>query len=73
MAVKEILDKRVIDLDMTAKTKDEVIRHLAGLLMEAGYIPVSYTHLGELFSVQLHPGFLAGKRGKCQRLSLIHI
>ena len=38
MAVKEILDKRVIDLDMTAKTKDEVIRHLAGLLMEAGYI-----------------------------------
>ena len=38
MAVKEILDKRVIDLDMTAKTKDEVIRHLSGLLMEAGYI-----------------------------------
>ena len=38
MAVKEILDKRVIDLDMTAKTKDEVIRHLAGLLMESGYI-----------------------------------
>ena len=36
--MKEILDKRVIDLDMTAKTKDEVIRHLAGLLMEAGYI-----------------------------------
>ena len=30
MAVKEILDKRVIDLDMNAKTKDEVIRHLAG-------------------------------------------
>ena len=28
----------MIDLDMTAKTKDEVIRHLAGLLMEAGYI-----------------------------------
>ena len=38
MAVKEILDKRVIDLDMTAKTKDEVIRHLAGLLHEAGYV-----------------------------------
>lgn len=38
MAVKEILDKKVIDLDMTAKTKDEVIRHLAGLLKEAGYI-----------------------------------
>ena len=38
MAVKEILDKRVIDLDMNANTKDEVIRHLAGLLHEAGYV-----------------------------------
>lgn len=38
MAVKEILDKRVIDLDMSAKNKDEVIRHLAGLLQNAGYI-----------------------------------
>lgn len=38
MAVKEILDKRVIDLSMNAKTKDEVIRHLAGLLKDAGYI-----------------------------------
>ncbi|MGN0372715.1 MAG: PTS sugar transporter subunit IIA [Enterocloster sp.] len=38
MAVKEILDERIIDLDMNAKTKDEVIRHLAGLLKEAGYI-----------------------------------
>lgn len=38
MAVKEILDKRVIDLNMNAKTKDEVIRHLAGLLKDAGYI-----------------------------------
>lgn len=38
MAVKEILDKSVIDLNMHAKTKDEVIRHLAGLLKGAGYI-----------------------------------
>ena len=38
MAVKEILDKRVIDLNMNAATKDEVIRHLAGLLKDAGYI-----------------------------------
>ena len=38
MAVKEILDRRVIDLDMEAKSKDEVIRHLAGLLKDAGYI-----------------------------------
>ena len=38
MAVKEILDDRVIDLNMNAKNKDEVIRHLAGLLKNAGYI-----------------------------------
>lgn len=38
MAVKEILDKEVIDLDMTAKNKEEVIRHLSGLLKQAGYI-----------------------------------
>ncbi len=38
MAVKEILDKRVIDLKMRADNKDEVIRHLAGLLKKAGYV-----------------------------------
>jgi PTS system fructose-specific IIA component len=38
MAVKEILDRKVVDLDMSAKTKDEVIRHLAKLLKKAGYI-----------------------------------
>lgn len=38
MAVKEILDKEVIDLDMTAKNKEEVIRHLSGLLKQSGYI-----------------------------------
>ncbi|WP_333651536.1 PTS sugar transporter subunit IIA [Lacrimispora sp.] len=38
MAVKEILDKNVIDLNMKACNKDEVIRHLAGLLKKAGYV-----------------------------------
>lgn len=38
MAVKEILDQRVIDLNMETVNKDEVIRHLAGLLRDAGYI-----------------------------------
>lgn len=38
MAVKEILDQRVIDLNMKVTKKDEVLRHLAGLLKEAGYI-----------------------------------
>lgn len=38
MAVSKILDQRVIDLNMEAVNKDEVIRHLAGLLRGAGYI-----------------------------------
>lgn len=38
MAVKEILDKRVIDLEMDAVDKDGVIRHLAALLKNAGYV-----------------------------------
>jgi len=38
MAVKEILDQRVIDLNMKAINKDEVLKHLAGLLKKAGYI-----------------------------------
>ncbi|MEY8351989.1 fructose PTS transporter subunit IIA [Lachnospiraceae bacterium 54-53] len=38
MAVKEILDQRIIDLNMNATNKDEVLRHLAGLLKKAGYI-----------------------------------
>lgn len=38
MAVKEILDKRVIDLEMDAVDKDGVIRHLAALLKNARYV-----------------------------------
>lgn len=38
MTVKELLDKRVIDLEMEASDKDGVIRHLALLLKQAGYV-----------------------------------
>lgn len=38
MAVREILDQRVIDLDMKVKSKGEVLEHLAQLLKKAGYI-----------------------------------
>ena len=38
MAVEGILDKQIVDLDMTAKNKEEVIRHLSGLLKQGGYI-----------------------------------
>lgn len=49
MAVKEILDDRVIDLDMDANNKDEVIRHLAGLLKSAGYIEDLEGYVGDVY------------------------
>lgn len=38
MSVLDVLDKRVVDLNMRVKNKDEAIKHLSGLLKEAGYI-----------------------------------
>ncbi|MDK2964862.1 fructose PTS transporter subunit IIA [Lacrimispora sp.] len=38
MAVEEILDQRIIDLNMKAKNKEEVLSYLAELLKRAGYI-----------------------------------
>lgn len=38
MAVKDILDKKVIDLNMAAEDKESSIRYLSGLLYDAGYI-----------------------------------
>ena len=38
MAVKDILDKKVIDLNLVAEDKESAIRHLSGLLYNAGYI-----------------------------------
>jgi len=38
LSVLDVLDRRVVDLNMKAKVKDEAIRHLSGLLKEAGYI-----------------------------------
>lgn len=38
MAVKAILDKEVIDLNMVAEDKESAIRYLSGLLYEAGYV-----------------------------------
>lgn len=49
MAVTEILDKRVIDLSMEARTKDEVLRHLSGLLKKAGYIEDEEAYLKDVY------------------------
>ncbi|MDW2798715.1 fructose PTS transporter subunit IIA [Clostridium boliviensis] len=38
MAVEKILDQRIIDLNMKAKNKEEVLSYLAELLKRAGYI-----------------------------------
>lgn len=49
MAVTEILDKRVIDLSMEARNKDEVLRHLSGLLKKAGYIDDEEAYLKDVY------------------------
>lgn len=38
MSVLDVLDRRVVDLNMRVKNKDEAIRHLSSLLKEAGYV-----------------------------------
>ncbi|MGB4588571.1 MAG: fructose PTS transporter subunit IIA [Clostridiaceae bacterium] len=38
MSVLDVLDRRVVDLNMKVKDKDDAIRHLSCLLKEAGYI-----------------------------------
>ncbi|WP_026891421.1 PTS sugar transporter subunit IIA [Lacrimispora aerotolerans] len=49
MAVTEILDQRVIDLSMDARNKDEVLRHLSGLLKKAGYIEDEEAYLKDVY------------------------
>lgn len=49
MAVTEILDQRVIDLSMEARNKDEVLRHLSGLLKKAGYIDDEEAYLKDVY------------------------
>lgn len=49
MAVTEILDKRVIDLSMEARNKDEVLRHLSGLLKKAEYIEDEEAYLKDVY------------------------
>lgn len=38
MDIRNVLDERVIDLNMTAENKKEAVRHLAQKLKDAGYI-----------------------------------
>lgn len=38
MALIDLLDERIISLDVQGTTKDEVLHELSGLLLDAGYI-----------------------------------
>ena len=53
MAVTEILDQRIIDLSMEARNKDEVLRHLSGLLKKAGYIENEEAYLKDVYLREL--------------------
>ncbi len=38
MELKEILDEKIIDLELEGTTKDEALRNLSKRLLQAGYI-----------------------------------
>jgi len=78
MAVKEILDKKLIDLNMKASTKDEVIRHLAGLLKDAGYLDdlegyVADVHLREREGITGIGSHIAIPHGKSESVNNVGI
>lgn len=78
MAVKEILDKRVIDLDMDAIDKDGVIRHLAGLLKDAGYVEdlegyIKDVYLRESEGITGIGGYVAIPHGKSDYVDQVGI
>lgn len=78
MAVKEILDKRVIDLKMKAVNKDEVIRHLAGLLKKAGYVEdlegyIKDVYLREEEGITGIGGHVAIPHGKSEFVDMVGI
>ena len=73
MAVKEILDDRVIDLNMDAKNKDEVIRHLAGLLKNAGYIEDLEGYVRESEGITGIGGHVAIPHGKSDHVDHVGI
>ena len=73
MAVKEILDDRVIGLNMDAKNKDEVIRHLAGLLKNAGYIEDLEGYVRESEGITGIGGHVAIPHGKSDHVDRVGI
>lgn len=78
MAVIEILDQRVIDFRMEAANKDEVLRHLAGLLKKAGYIDDQEEYLKDVYlreaegvtGIGSHVAIPHGKSGSVSKVGI---
>ncbi len=49
MTLRNILDKDIIELDLKAKTKDDVIRQLSLRLLETGYIDDIDTFIKDIY------------------------
>ena len=78
MAVEEILDQRIIDLNMKACNKADVLNHLAGLLKKAGYINDLNRYLADVYlreqegitGIGNHVAIPHGKSNSVQRVGI---
>lgn len=78
MNVRDVLDKRVIDLEMTASDKKEAITYLAGKLKEAGYIANVDSYVEDIYyrESQGHTGignYIAIPHGKSDSVTQVGI
>lgn len=78
MNVKEVLDERVIDLDMNAANKKEAITYLAGKLKDAGYIADVDSYVEDIYlrESQGHTGignYVAIPHGKSDSVTQVGI
>ncbi|MGB7594822.1 MAG: fructose PTS transporter subunit IIA [Erysipelotrichaceae bacterium] len=78
MELKKVLDSRIVDLHMKAKTKDEALNHLTGLLEKAGYVSdcqqfVSDIYLREKEGLTGIGNYIAIPHGKSDSVSNVGI
>ncbi|MDD7281740.1 PTS sugar transporter subunit IIA [Floccifex sp.] len=78
MDLKDVLDERIMDLNMDSRNKDEAIRHLSNLLKEANYIDdveefVKDIYLRESEGVTGIGNFVAIPHGKSDSVTQVGI
>jgi len=78
MELKNVLDSRIVDLHMKAKTKDEALNHLTSLLEKAGYVSdcqqfVSDIYLREKEGLTGIGNYIAIPHGKSDSVSNVGI